>query len=108
QDYAARIALPVFDNSAMDGYAVIASDCRAGARLRLVGEQPAGADRRLRLGKGETVRVFTGAPIPAGADAVVMQEDVDREGNELLVKTSVDQGEFIRRRGCDLSECQTI
>ena len=80
QDVFARIALPVFDNSAMDGYAVIANSCRVGQSQRLVGEQPAGVDRKLRIVAGEAVRVFTGAPIPTGADAVVMQEDVRREG----------------------------
>ena len=64
----------------MDGYAVIASDCRSGARLRVVGEQPGGLDRQLRVGPGEAVRIFTGAPMPVGADTVIMQEDVTREG----------------------------
>src|SRR6476469_4291333 len=73
RDYFAPLPLPLFDNSAMDGYAVIASDCKQGARLRVDGEQTAGIDRKLRVTKGNTVRIFTGAPIPAGADAVVMQ-----------------------------------
>src|SRR5690349_186096 len=75
----ARINLPRFDNSAMDGYAVRAADAVAGAILRVVGEQPAGADLGLNVDTGMAVRVFTGAPIPAGADAVVMQEDCDRQ-----------------------------
>lgn len=109
QDYAARIVLPVFDNSAMDGYAVIAADCAGpGSILRVVGEQPAGLDRKLRIDNGEAIRVFTGAPIPSGADAVVMQEDVERNGDEIVVKTEVAPGEFIRRKGCDLSEGQKI
>src|ERR671936_490411 len=73
-DYLARLPLPNFDNSAMDGYAVIASDCRPDAKLRVTGEQPAGLDRQLRVASGAAVRIFTGSPIPAGADAVVMQE----------------------------------
>ncbi len=93
----------MFDNSAMDGYAVVASSSRKGARLRVIGEQPAGVDRQLRISRGEAVRIFTGAPIPAGADAVVMQEDVTREGDEIVMNVDVDPGEFIRRRGCDLS-----
>ena len=64
--------LPAFDNSAMDGYAVQAESCRAGARLRVMGEQPAGADRGLTISAGEAIRIFTGAPLPAGADAVIM------------------------------------
>ncbi len=108
EDCYAHLQLPVFDNSAMDGYAVIANDCKTGVRLRVVGEQPAGQDRHLKISSGETVRIFTGAPIPTGADAVVMQEDVDRTGDEIVVKGDVDPGEFIRRRGCDLSDGQKI
>src|SRR6266550_1623631 len=70
-DCFAQLPLPNFDNSAMDGYAVIASSCRQGERLRITGEQPAGLDRRLHVSAGEAVRIFTGAPLPAGADAVV-------------------------------------
>src|ERR1700737_4105243 len=108
EDYVARLPLPNFDNSAMDGYAVIASDCRSGARLRLAGEQPAGVDRQLRVGSGEAVRIFTGAPVPAGADAIVTQEDVTRAGDEIVVNVDVNVGEFIRRRGCDTGEGQKI
>jgi molybdopterin molybdotransferase len=74
----------------------------------VIGEQPAGIDRQLRICPGQAVRIFTGAPIPAGADAVVMQEDTTREGDEVLVNVAVDPGEFIRRRGCDLAEGQRI
>src|SRR4029077_7090545 len=108
KDYFARLPLPNFDNSAMDGYAVIASDCQSGARLRVIGEQPAGIDRQLRVSKGEAVRIFTGAPIPPGANAVVMQEDISLAGDKIVVNTDVDPGEFIRHRGCDLSEGQKI
>jgi len=104
----ARIALPTFDNSAMDGYAVVASSSRKGARLQVIGEQPAGIDRHLRISPGQAARIFTGAPIPTGADAVVMQEDTTREEDEVLVNADVDPGEFIRRRGCDLAEGQKI
>ena len=107
-DVFARVALPRFDNSAMDGYAVVAAACAEGKAQRLIGEQPAGMDRGLRVEPGEAVRVFTGAPIPSGADAVVMQEDVRADGAEIFVNTTVEPGEFIRRRGCDLSEGQKI
>src|SRR5438046_6113685 len=89
-EYFARLPLPTFDNSAMDGYAVVASSCAKGARLRVIGEQPAGRDRQLRISPGEAVRIFTGAPIPAGADAIVMQEDTRREGSEVVVNVDVD------------------
>jgi len=108
REVVARIPLPTFDNSAMDGYAVVASSSRKGARLRVIGEQPAGIDRHLRISPSQAVRIFTGAPIPAGADAVVMQEDTTREGDEVLINADVDPGEFIRQRGCDLAEGQKI
>src|SRR5438552_7306660 len=104
----ARLPLPMFDNSAMDGYAVIASSSTKGARLRVTGEQPAGPDRRLPISPGEAVRIFTGAPVPQTADAIVMQEDVTRKGNEIVVNMEVNPGDFIRRRGCDLAEGQRI
>ncbi len=108
QHVTARLPLPAFDNSAMDGYAVIASSCKNGQRLRVTGEQPAGPDRNLRVDRGEAIRIFTGAPIPQRADAIVMQEDVTREGTEIIVNVDVEAGDFVRRRGCDLAEGQTI
>ncbi len=108
RDVVARLPLPMLDNSAMDGYAVVASSSRKGARLSVIGEQPAGVDRQLRISPGEAARIFTGAPIPAGADAVVMQEDTTRKGEEVVVNVDVDSGEFVRRRGCDLAKGQKI
>jgi molybdopterin molybdotransferase len=108
RDVVARLPLPMFDNSAMDGYAVVASSSRKGARLKVIGEQPAGPDRQLRISPGEAVRIFTGALIPAGADAVVMQEDTTRENDEVVVNVDIDPGEFVRRRGCDLADGQKI
>ncbi len=108
EDYFARLQLPTFDNSAMDGYAVVATSCKKGQRLRVIGEQPAGIDRKLGISSGEAVRIFTGAPVPRAADAVVMQEDVTRDGDEIVINVDVEAGEFIRRRGCDLSEGQRI
>jgi molybdopterin molybdotransferase len=104
----AQISLPRFDNSTMDGYAVRAADAVAGAVLRVVGEQPAGPDLSLKVNPGTAVRVYTGAPIPAGANAVVMQEDCDRQGNQVTIRESVAPGEFIRVRGGDLCEGQKI
>ncbi len=108
EDYFASLPLPAFDNSAMDGYAVVATSCKRGQRLRVTGEQPAGRDRRLSLSPGEAVRIFTGAPMPRGADAIIMQEDVTRDEAEIVVNTDVNVGEFVRLRGCDLSEGQKI
>ena len=108
EDYFARLPLPAFDNSAMDGYAVMATSGTKGARLWVAGEQPAGRDKQLRIAPGEAIRIFTGAPVPAGADAIVMQEDVTRDGDAIVINTGVGAGEFIRRRGCDLAEGQRI
>ncbi len=108
RDYFARVALPPFDNSAMDGYAVVASSSAPGESMHIVGEQPAGLDRRLQVRAGEAVRILTGAPMPAGADAVVMQEDTVVNGSEVIVNTSVASGEFVRRRGGDVAEGQKI
>lgn len=108
RDIFAQLALPVFDNSAMDGYAVAAGSCRPGQSQHVIGEQPAGVDRKLRIAEGEAVRVFTGAPMPEGADAVIMQEDVRRDGSEIFINGEVEPGEFVRRRGSDLSEGQKI
>ena len=108
EDYFARLPLPNFDNSAMDGYAVLASDCKPGKRLRVTGEQPAGVDRKLRVSNCEAIRIFTGAPMPQGADAIVMQEDVTRDGDAIVVNVDVDVEESVRKCGCDLGQGQKI
>ena len=108
RDISARLPLPAFDNSAMDGYAVVASSCKKGERLRVMGEQPAGLDRKLGISSGEAVRIFTGAPVPQGANAIVMQEDTICDGAEIVVNVDVGPGEFVRKRGCDLAEGQRI
>jgi molybdopterin molybdotransferase len=108
QDYSARLPLPAFNNSSMDGYAVMASSCKKMGRLRVIGEQHAGPDRRLRVSDGEAVRIFTGAPVPEGADAIVMQEEVMRDGSEIILNVDIEAGEFLRQRGCDLAEGQMI
>jgi molybdopterin molybdotransferase len=108
EDHFARLPLPTFDNSAMDGYAIVASSCKKGQRLRVIGEQPAGRDKQLCISGGEAIRIFTGAPVPAGADAIIMQEDVTRDGDEIIINVKVEAGEFVRRRGCDLAEGQRI
>ena len=107
-DLFAGLLLPPFDNSAMDGYAVVANSCSAGARLRVVGEQPAGVDRGVAVGPGEAVRIFTGAPLPHGADAVIMQEDVTVEDDAIVLGVAAESGEFIRQRGGDVAAGQKI
>jgi molybdopterin molybdotransferase len=69
----------------MDGYAVRMADAVPGARLRVVGEAPAGRAWAGEIGPGEALRIFTGAPMPRGAERVVIQEDVTRDGAEITI-----------------------
>ena len=102
--------LPPWDNSAMDGFAVRAADCAAaGAALSVVAEIPAGRPTAVVLAAGQAARIFTGAPMPAGADAVVMQEDTDHgqpgaRADRVVVRDRVAGGDHVRRRGEDLAE----
>ena len=104
--------LPAFDNSAMDGYAVAIPagepSLAVGTTLRVRGEQPAGLDKGLQVEPGGAVRIFTGAPIPSGTGAVVMQEDVQRAGEIITLQAEVTPGEFIRRAGGDLARGQLL
>jgi len=100
--------VPPLDNTSMDGYAVRAADCTSGsARLRVVQRIPAGAVGSA-LAPGTAARIFTGAPIPDGADAVVMQEAGAAEGDEVIVRHVPRAGEWIRRRGEDIRAGSTI
>jgi molybdopterin molybdotransferase len=104
----ASIALPRFDNSTMDGYAVRAAEAVPGAQLSVVGEQPAGRDLGMTLGEHAAIRIYTGAPLPQGADAVIMQEDCRTQGDTVFLFDRVAAGENIRRRGSDLIEGQLL
>lgn len=104
----ATVALPGFDNSQVDGYAVRAADAVLNAELLLDGEQPAGPDLNLTLAPGHAIRIFTGAPIPTGADAVIMQEDVTRKDSAITINDPVREGEHIRRAGSDLCAGQIL
>jgi molybdopterin molybdotransferase len=102
-----QVNLPPFDNSAMDGYAVIASDTSGATSstpttLEICGEVPAGKTFDGKVGAGECVRIFTGSPIPSGANAVVMQEDTERAGEEVRVLDAVRPFEHIRMLGEDV------
>lgn len=101
----ARIASPRSDVSAMDGYAVQDSDLKAlPARLRVVGESFAGAGWGGTAATGECVRIFTGAPVPAGADRVVVQENVRREGDLAIIGERPGKARHVRERGGDFEE----
>src|SRR6201996_517457 len=85
---------PPFPNSAMDGYALRSADAAAApATLAVVGESAAGGAFAGTLGAGEAVRIFTGAAMPDGADAVVIQEDVKRDGGEIRLSAAVPKGD---------------
>ena len=100
----AREAIPPFDNTAMDGYALKAADTVAApVRLRVVGEVRAGQAELPAVGDGEAVRIMTGAQIPPGADAVVVVEQTTLDGDGVLVDVAVERGEWIRRSGDDVS-----
>src|SRR5437762_6123605 len=95
--------IPPWANSSMDGYAVRTSDTRGGpAPLRVVGRIAAGALPSRAVGAGEAIRIFTGAPLPDGADAVVPQEDVEVEGDRVRVPGGVGAGAYVRPRGEDV------
>ena len=102
QDVVAAIALPPFDNSAMDGFAFRHADLPDGAgMLLLAGEQFAGLASGQVLGPGECVRITTGAPLPAGADVVVMKENTRLHGDRVHVLEAPKPGQHVRRAGED-------
>lgn len=99
----ARRHQPPFDGSAMDGYAVIAADTVAApVALKVIGVSAAGLRYRGPVRSGETVRIFTGAPMPKGADAVVIQENVAVQGKPfVLIEKAVSAAQNVRRAGLD-------
>ncbi|HEY5909398.1 MAG TPA: gephyrin-like molybdotransferase Glp [Verrucomicrobiae bacterium] len=112
----APLDLPAFDNSSMDGYAVRGADTTDAtadhpARLRVIGRVAAGASFPDTVKAGECVRLFTGSPMPAGADAVIMQEDTTtdpHEPNTMAALTGVQPGENVRRQGEDVPHGSVI
>ncbi|MBM3518329.1 MAG: molybdopterin molybdotransferase MoeA [Alphaproteobacteria bacterium] len=102
EDVAARLTHPPDAVSAMDGYAVRAADVAAvPARLRTIGRSAAGDAFDGEMVAGTAVRIFTGAALPKGADAVVIQEDTDAEGDAVIVRASVVAGRHVRAAGLD-------
>jgi molybdopterin molybdotransferase len=105
---ASTLDVPPLDNTSMDGYAVRAADCASGtARLRVAQRIAAGAVGKA-LEPGTAARIFTGAPIPPGADAVVPQEQTAADGDHVVVKHAPQPGEWIRRAGEDIRAGATI
>ena len=100
---ASKVDDPRFDNSAMDGFAVRAEDCTSsGTKLEIVGTSQAGSTDLPVVRKGQGCRIMTGAPIPEGADAIVMVEDTEIEGEHVIINGPVRPG-YIRRRAENLS-----
>jgi len=105
ESVAARLTQPPFDASAMDGYAVRAADiAKLPAKLTVIGESAAGHPFNGRVGAGEAARIFTGAPVPEGADGVVIQEHTTREDAHVIVQGEDVQTDHIRPRGGDFKE----
>lgn len=94
---------PPFDSSAMDGYAVRAVDVTPGRPLKLAGTSQAGARFTGMMQSGQCVRIFTGAPMPIGADTVIMQEEATAEGNQISFSKAPKPGQSVRKQGFDFA-----
>ena len=104
----ARLTQPPADVSAMDGYALRAADGVLGARLAVIGAAPAGHPFTGSVGPGQAVRIFTGGFLPEGADAILLQEDAEAADGAVLVKEGVIPGRWVRKRGLDFAEGETL
>ncbi len=103
QDLVSALSVPGFDNSAMDGYALRVADCAAGGAVLPVSQRIAAGHFGAALAAGSCARIFTGAPVPQGADAVVMQEDcTDLGDGTVRVNVLPPAGQWIRRAGEDI------
>lgn len=105
---AAKRDQPPFPASAMDGYAVRAADAHVGARLRVIGASAAGHRFAGQVSAGEAVRIFTGAPVPEGADAVLIQEDADAGDGFVAPREATAPGQHIRPAGMDFRAGETL
>lgn len=100
---------PPFDASAMDGYAIRFTDAeQLPVTLKVIGESAAGKGFNGTLKSGEAVRIFTGAPLPAGADTVVIQENTKQEGDQVTLLEDVEKGRHIRLSGLDFREGECL
>ncbi len=104
----ARLTQPPHDVSAMDGFALRAADGVAGMRLRVIGAAPAGHPFAGTVGPGEAVRLFTGSVVPAGADAIVIQEDTEHDDASVTLREAARPGRHIRRAGQDFAAGETL
>lgn len=109
EDLAAPWDMPLNDNSAMDGFAVLAKDCRQpGSRLRVTGYIPAGGDATGPILEGAAVRIMTGAPVPHNCDAVVPVEETAEGDGVVTITAAVHAGQHIRRQGEDVASGETF
>ena len=109
EDVTAPFDIPLVTNSAMDGYAVRLQDITSEAtRLTVIYDLPAGATPARALGEGEAVRIMTGAPIPEGADAVVMREMTEEHASEVIIRSVPQRGDHFRFRGEDIHEGDVV
>lgn len=95
---------PPFAASAMDGYAVRLGGAQPGMSLKVIGESAAGLRFEGQVGSNEAVRIFTGAPVPEGADSILIQEDATRQGNTITVCETRETKSYIRPAGTDFSK----
>lgn len=103
-DIASPLAVPPFDNSAMDGYAVRLADLASGTPLIMAGKAFAGQPYQGEWPAGHCVRIMTGAPVPPGTDAVVMQEETQADGDRITFLAQPEPGQNIRRAGSDIGK----
>jgi molybdopterin molybdotransferase len=113
EDVVSGRQLPPLDNSAMDGYALRAADAKAASESSPVAlpidfEVPAGDPGTRALAAGRSARIFTGAPLPPGADSVVRQEDTERRGDEVEIRVAPRLGDHVRRAGEDVEIGETV
>ena len=109
EDVVSRLTHPPAAVSAMDGYAVRARDVtKTPVTLKRIGESAAGNGFKGSIGRGETVRIFTGAPLPAGADAIVIQENAQAKGKAITVNEKVAKGRWVRPAGLDFKKGQRL
>ena len=99
---------PPFDCSAMDGYALNIDDKITGYVLRIIGESAAGKNYAGMVKSGETVRIFTGAPMPLGTNCVVIQEDIIQKNKNIILKETVEKSHFVRTKGLDFLQGYTV
>ena len=113
RDIKARENIPPFDKATMDGYALRAEDIRAAGKdaaveLEVLEDLPAGRVSRRSVGRGQAVRIMTGAPLPKGADAVVMVEDTERSGGRVIIRRAVRPADNTGQAGEDLKKGELV